>query len=222
MNPNHTSFKFPQVQPHNWAKVFRNKAPPAAVDLVSQFLRYVPSSRLDPFDALAHPFFDELREPGARLPNGKPLPNIHNWTEGELRMMHQRGLTKKLIPAHIEKEMREAQERKFDGAGAGAGGSTTTTTTTQLPAASSSAGASAGAGGAGAGGAGAAGAAAPGGPWSGGSSAPTATAAAGSSSSSSSFAPYGTGVGAGAGGAGAGASAPAPAAAPVHQQQQQV
>jgi glycogen synthase kinase 3 beta len=50
MNPNHTSFKFPQIKPHPWAKVFRNKAPAAAVDLVSQFLRYDPTKRLDPFD----------------------------------------------------------------------------------------------------------------------------------------------------------------------------
>jgi serine/threonine protein kinase len=103
MNPNHSSFKFPQIQPHPWFKVFRSKAPPSAVDLVSQFLKYTPTSRLDPFDALGHAFFDELREPGARLPNGKPLPNIHNWSEAELKLMQQRNLTKKLIPPHIAK-----------------------------------------------------------------------------------------------------------------------
>ena len=61
--------------------MFRNKAPATAVDLVSQFLRYDPKQRLDPFDGLAHPFFDELREPNARLPNGKPLPNLYNFTD---------------------------------------------------------------------------------------------------------------------------------------------
>jgi glycogen synthase kinase 3 beta len=104
MNPNHTSFKFPQIKPHPWTKVFRNKAPAAAVDLVSQFLRYDPKQRLDPFDALAHPFFDELREPNARLPNGKPLPNLFNFTDDEYKMMHARGLTKKLLPPEVLKK----------------------------------------------------------------------------------------------------------------------
>ena len=50
MNPNHTAFKFPQIRPHPWQKVFRNKASPASIDLVSKFLRYKPKERLDPFE----------------------------------------------------------------------------------------------------------------------------------------------------------------------------
>lgn len=30
---------------------------------------------------MAHPVFDELRYPGARLPNGKPLPPLFNFTK---------------------------------------------------------------------------------------------------------------------------------------------
>ncbi len=105
MNPHHTRFRFPSIQPHTWARVFRNRAPPAAVDLVSQFLRYIPSSRLHPFDALAHPFFDELREPGVRLPNGRPPPNVHNWLDSELQMMDQRGLRQRLIPPFVARQM---------------------------------------------------------------------------------------------------------------------
>jgi serine/threonine protein kinase len=71
MNPNHTSFKFPQIKPHPWNKVFKGKAPQQAIDLVSRLLRYDPRQRLDPFDSLAHPFFDDLRDPNLRLPNGK-------------------------------------------------------------------------------------------------------------------------------------------------------
>ncbi len=111
MNPNHQSFKFPQIKPHPWAKVFRNKAPPDAIDLVSKFLHYEPHLRLDPFEALAHPFFDELREPNARLPNGKPLPNLFNWTEVEFKRMEVVGLTKKLCPPHLVKAIRD----KFKG-----------------------------------------------------------------------------------------------------------
>jgi len=101
MNPNHTSFKFPQIKPHPWSKVFRGKAPAPAIDLVSQFLRYEPAQRLDPFEALCHPFFDELREPNARLPNGKPLPQLFNFTEGELKLADRKNLTYKVIPTHL-------------------------------------------------------------------------------------------------------------------------
>lgn len=35
-------------------------------------------------EALTHEFFDELRIEGARLPNGKPMPELFNFTkEGE-------------------------------------------------------------------------------------------------------------------------------------------
>jgi glycogen synthase kinase 3 beta len=33
---------------------------------------------------MTHPFFDELRDPATRLPNGKPLPPLFNWLPGEL------------------------------------------------------------------------------------------------------------------------------------------
>jgi serine/threonine protein kinase len=112
MNPNHTSFKFPQIKAHPWHKVFRSKAPPQAVDLVSKFLRYKPESRLDPFEALAHPFFDELREPNARLPNSKPLPPLFNFTEDELKMVVKKGLVKKLIPPHVMKKLKPRIPKK--------------------------------------------------------------------------------------------------------------
>jgi hypothetical protein len=54
--------------------------------------------------ALAHPFFDELREPNARLPNGKPLPNLFNFTDEEFKLMHARGLAKKLLPPEVMKK----------------------------------------------------------------------------------------------------------------------
>jgi len=112
MNPNHTSFKFPQIKAHPWHKVFRNKAPPQAVDLVSKFLRYKPESRLDPFEALTHPFFDELREQNARLPNSKPLPPLFNFTDDELKMVVKKGLVKKLIPPHVMPKLKNRIPKK--------------------------------------------------------------------------------------------------------------
>ena len=38
MNPNYTEFKFPQIKAHPWAKVFRSRTPPEAVDVVAKML----------------------------------------------------------------------------------------------------------------------------------------------------------------------------------------
>lgn len=103
MNPNHTSFKFPQIKPHPWPKVFRNKVPQNSVDLVSQLLQYEPLLRLDPFEALTHNFFDELREPNARLPNGKPLPQLFNFTPEEMQIAKAKGIAKKLMPTEAKR-----------------------------------------------------------------------------------------------------------------------
>ena len=37
---------------------------------VSKLLQYSPTTRLKALDALTHPFFDELRDPATRMPNG--------------------------------------------------------------------------------------------------------------------------------------------------------
>ena len=67
MNRNYTEFKFPQVKQYPWAKVFRSKTPDEAIDLLSKMLCYTPATRLQPLEACAHPFFDELR--GATTPS---------------------------------------------------------------------------------------------------------------------------------------------------------
>lgn len=65
----------------NLMQVFRARTPPEAIDLVSRLLEYTPSSRISPLQACAHNFFDELREPNTRLPNGRALPPLFNFTE---------------------------------------------------------------------------------------------------------------------------------------------
>ncbi|XP_049769092.1 glycogen synthase kinase-3 beta isoform X1 [Schistocerca cancellata] len=100
MNPNYTEFKFPQIKSHPWQKVFRARTPPEAIDLVSRLLEYTPSSRTSPLQACAHTFFDELREPNTRLPNGRELPPLFNFTEHELSI--QPSLNPILIPRHIQ------------------------------------------------------------------------------------------------------------------------
>ena len=80
MNPNYQEFRFPQIKAHPWHKVFRNRTPPMAIDLVCRLLDYTPVTRLTPLEACAHAFFDELRDPDTRLPNG-PLPLLFNFSQ---------------------------------------------------------------------------------------------------------------------------------------------
>lgn len=80
MNPNYQEFKFPQIKAHPWSKVFRPRTSSDAIDLISQLLEYTPSKRLSAIDACTHAYFDELREPTTRLPNGRELPPLFNFS----------------------------------------------------------------------------------------------------------------------------------------------
>jgi glycogen synthase kinase 3 beta len=84
MNPNYNEFKFPQIKAHPWDKVFRSRTPPEAIELATRLLEYSPTERLKPMQACAHKFFDELRQPTAKLPQGKPLPPLFNFSQSEL------------------------------------------------------------------------------------------------------------------------------------------
>lgn len=108
MNPNYTEFKFPQIKAHPWPKVFRARTSPEAIDLVSRLLEYTPSARITPLQACAHTFFDELREPGTKLPSGRELPVLFNFTEQELKI--QPSLNSQLVPAHLQGASESAAE----------------------------------------------------------------------------------------------------------------
>lgn len=105
MNPNYMEHKFPQIKPHPFSKVgmaylarenvwltgcpdsqvFRPRTSPEAIDLVSRLLEYTPSARLSAVEAMCHPLFDELRQEGTKMPNGKELPRLFDFTrEGEV------------------------------------------------------------------------------------------------------------------------------------------
>ncbi|CAN1230077.1 Shaggy-related protein kinase eta [Linum grandiflorum] len=104
MNPNYTDFRFPQIKAHPWHKVFHKRMPPEAIDLTSRLLQYSPSLRCTALEACAHPFFDELRDPNVRLPNGRPVPTIFNFKQEQLNGASPE-LVNKLIPDHIKRQM---------------------------------------------------------------------------------------------------------------------
>ncbi|GKV51894.1 hypothetical protein SLEP1_g58512 [Rubroshorea leprosula] len=103
MNPKYTEFKFPQIKAHPWHKIFHKRMPPEAVGLVSRLLQYSPNLRCTALDALIHPFFDELRDPNTRLPNGRFLPPLFNFKSNELKGVPVEILVK-LIPEHARKQ----------------------------------------------------------------------------------------------------------------------
>eukprot|EP00301_Raphidiophrys_heterophryoidea_P020353 c506_g1_i1.p1 GENE.c506_g1_i1~~c506_g1_i1.p1 ORF type:complete len:382 (+),score=56.22 c506_g1_i1:397-1542(+) len=103
MNKNYTDFRFPQIKPHPWHKVFSPQTPPEALDFISKVLVYDPEKRMTPMEACAHPFFDRLRDPATRLPNGKPLPQLFNFTKEELQgAQHLKSL---LVPERIRQAL---------------------------------------------------------------------------------------------------------------------
>lgn len=75
MNSEATEFKFPQIKPYPWNKVFKNKVEDSFIELISTLLVYDPNIRAKPLKALLHPFFDEIKDPNAKLPNGKNIPS---------------------------------------------------------------------------------------------------------------------------------------------------
>ena len=87
MNRSYTEFKFPQLEPTPWTKLFRNRATPAAIDLITKVLQYTPSKRISALEALAHEFFDELRQADSVLPNNQPLPELFNFTQEGLAVL---------------------------------------------------------------------------------------------------------------------------------------
>ena len=86
MNPEYDDFKFPNIKSTAWSKVFKNKGvTDEFIDFISNILVYEPKKRLKPLKALLHPFFDELRQENAKLPNDNKLPNLFNFSEAEIK-----------------------------------------------------------------------------------------------------------------------------------------
>jgi serine/threonine protein kinase len=60
--------------------MFDKDVDPLVIDLISKLLVYSPSKRIKPYEALAHPYFEELRDRNLRLPNGNCIPDLFNFT----------------------------------------------------------------------------------------------------------------------------------------------
>jgi len=103
MNPNYMEHKFPQIKPHPFSKVFRPRTPVEAIDLVSRLLEYTPSARQSAIEAMCHTFFDDLRLEVTKMPNGKDLPPLFDFTREELSIRPD--LNSQLVPSWCEPEL---------------------------------------------------------------------------------------------------------------------
>ena len=66
MNPNYKEYKFPLIKCFTWKKIFSsyNNVDENYIDLLNKLFVYNPNERLNPFEALNHPYFDSLRKKG--------------------------------------------------------------------------------------------------------------------------------------------------------------
>ncbi len=98
MNQNYSEYKFPQVKPHPWSKVFRPRTPQEAVDLVARLLKYAPETRLKPLEGCTMPLFDELRDQNLKIPGGGVRPaGLFDFKPQEL-FEHPPSIKAKLVP----------------------------------------------------------------------------------------------------------------------------
>ncbi|KAJ2228368.1 glycogen synthase kinase 3 [Coemansia sp. RSA 1286] len=104
MNPNYVDHRFPQIKPHPLQRLFRNRASPEALDLIRRLLEYTPTKRPSAIEAMAHPFFDELRDPETKLYNGADLPELFDFTVEELSV--DPSLIPKLVPPHRVEDLK--------------------------------------------------------------------------------------------------------------------
>jgi glycogen synthase kinase 3 beta len=83
MNPDGDClYGIPSLNPIPYAKVFEHRLHSLeSLDLLSKFLDYTPEYRLSAIESLIHPFFDEIRRPEVRLPSGRDLPLLFNFSE---------------------------------------------------------------------------------------------------------------------------------------------
>ena len=87
MNPKVHISKLPNINHKLWKDVFKDKTDDDLfIDLVDKLLVYEPNKRLYPYQALNHPFFDDLKKKDFKLPNGKSLPkHIFQFKECEIQ-----------------------------------------------------------------------------------------------------------------------------------------
>jgi glycogen synthase kinase 3 beta len=85
----------PKLAPITLKKKLGQVVEPLAIDLMSKLLTYNPKTRITPFQALTHPYFDELRKHRILI-NDRPVVDLFNFTAEEIGDDNK--LLAKLVP----------------------------------------------------------------------------------------------------------------------------
>jgi serine/threonine protein kinase len=100
MNNNYKEFKFPHIRAQPFGRIFDAQTPADAIDVTSKMLFYVPTKRVKAIEACGHQFFQAIRDPSMRLPNGKVLDmNMFRLTQEELALAPD--MAANLVPPHV-------------------------------------------------------------------------------------------------------------------------
>ena len=85
MNPKYKNKNFPELVPMPLENSFPPGTPAVALDFIKHLLVYDPKKRPGALDALAHPFFSELRTSRVDLPGAQGLVplDMYNFTQTE-------------------------------------------------------------------------------------------------------------------------------------------
>lgn len=96
MNPDYTDYKFPIIKCFTWRQILGSfsNIDNLYLDLISKILTYDPVKRLTPFEALAHPYFDSLRQESNRIKDFDKI--LFDFSEEEVAMCGE--TIQKLIP----------------------------------------------------------------------------------------------------------------------------
>ena len=84
-----TEMRIPQAPRKPWNQIFKDHVPKEAYDLCDKLLAYCASERITPFEALAHPFFNDLYDPNFKVPgsNAPRPPDLFKFDANELAAM---------------------------------------------------------------------------------------------------------------------------------------
>ena len=67
--------KLPKYKKIGWKDVLKGKTNDELfIDLVEKLMLYNPSKRLGPYEAMCHPYFDDIKKKEVILPDNKSLP----------------------------------------------------------------------------------------------------------------------------------------------------
>lgn len=83
MNPSYMEHKFPKIKPAPFSKLFK-RVPVDCLSLLSIMLQYSPLDRANAIQCLTHPFFNELRTFGTKLPVYRNMSVAEHHNEPQL------------------------------------------------------------------------------------------------------------------------------------------